>query len=50
MISRSKKNEKSSTPSPENFSGGGCHLILDLVGQIPLLTANRINKKAEGPV
>ena len=41
MISRSQKNEKSSPPPPppprEHLSGGGCQLILDLVGQIPLL-------------
>ena len=37
MISRSQKNEKSSPPPRESLSGGGCQLILDLIGQIPLL-------------
>ena len=36
MISRSQKNEKSSPPPPrEPLRGGGCQLILDLVGKIP---------------
>ena len=43
MISRSQKNEKSSPPPPPERAsqGGGCQLILDLVGQIPLLDVNR---------
>ena len=42
MISRSQNNEKSSPPPRKQpLRGGGCQLILDLVGQIPLLLVKK---------